>query len=105
MAPVRRLTIVNPSSTVKSAVRVLSLFELFEYEKRPLRISEIVDKLDVPQSSISMLMRTLRERGYVDFNAVSRDYIPSPRLSFLGDWAAGGAANREAIQTEMRRLA
>lgn len=93
------------SSSVKSAVRVLSLFELFECEKRPLRISEIVDKLDAPQSSISMLMRTLRERGYVDFNAKSRDYVPSPRLSFLGDWAAGGAANRGAIQTEMRRLA
>lgn len=92
-------------SLVKSAVRVLSLFELFEREKRALRIGEVADMLNAPQSSISMLMRTLQDMGYVDLNPSSREYIPSPRLSFLGDWAAGGAANREAIQTEMRRLA
>lgn len=94
-----------PPGTVKSAQRVLDLFELFEAEQHPMRVSEIANKLDAPLSSVSMLLKTLRARGYVEFNRQSRSYQPSARLSFLGDWSAGSVGTRAAIQKAMRHLA
>lgn len=41
---------------VKSASRVL---EIFAETRRPMRISELADHLDIPQASASMLLITL----------------------------------------------
>ncbi|QFZ87614.1 helix-turn-helix domain-containing protein [Variovorax paradoxus] len=90
---------------VKSAVRVFELLELFEAERRPLRVADIVDKLGVPQSSVSMLLKTLVARGYMEFDSARREYCPSVRIAFLGDWATRLPARQEAIQDAMRRLA
>ena len=51
--------------TVKSADRVFDLLELFERVRRPLRVGEIAERLGVPQSSVSMLLRTMVARGYM----------------------------------------
>jgi DNA-binding IclR family transcriptional regulator len=72
--------------SVKSADRVFQLLELFESERRPLRIAEMVDHLNLPQSSVSMLVKTLVDSGYMDFNPESREYCPSVRIGFLCNW-------------------
>lgn len=54
---------------VKSALRVLEILELFDAGRRPLRVADIVDRMNVPQSSPSMLLKTLVARGYMDFDA------------------------------------
>ena len=90
---------------VKSALRVLEVLELFDAERRPLRIADIVDRLNMPQSSASMLIKTLVARGYMDFDAASREYCPSVRVSFLGAWAVGDPGRREEIIEAMRELA
>lgn len=90
---------------VKSAVRVIEIFELFEAERRPLKISEIVEKLRVPQSSVSTLMKTLIAQGFMDFDADTRQFRPSARLAFLGHWALGAPDSIEQVQAVMRRLA
>jgi len=35
--------------TVKSAVRVMAIFEVFESKRRSLTISELVERLQIPQ--------------------------------------------------------
>lgn len=90
---------------MKSAVRVFELLELFEAERRPLRVAEIVEKLGAPQSSVSMLLKTLVARGYMEFEGSRREYCPSLRISFLGDWATRMPEQKDAIQDAMRRLA
>lgn len=75
--------------TVKSAVRVLAIFEVFESERRSLTISELVERLKIPQSSTSTLMRSLVAKGFVEFEAETRRYRPSVRLAFLGNWVLG----------------
>ena len=50
---------------VKSAVRVVRVFELFEAERRALSVQDIVDALGMPQSSISSLLKTLVNEGYL----------------------------------------
>jgi DNA-binding IclR family transcriptional regulator len=75
--------------TVKSAVRVLAIFEVFESERRSLTISELVERLQIPQSSTSTLMKSLVAKGFVEFEAGTRRYRPSVRLAFLGNWVLG----------------
>jgi DNA-binding IclR family transcriptional regulator len=75
--------------TVKSAVRVLAIFEVFESERRSLTISELVERLQIPQSSTSTLMKSLVAKGFVEFEAETRRYRPSVRLAFLGNWVLG----------------
>lgn len=91
-------------SAVKSAGRVLDIFELFEAQQRPLRISEIVSALNLPQSSVSMLIKTMRDMGYVDFDPQMRTYRPSVRLAFLGSWAAGPAGTSDRLRAAMREV-
>ena len=74
---------------VKSAVRVLDIFEAFDAEQRSLTISELVDLLAIPQSSMSTLIKSLVAKGFVEYDAQSRRYRPSVRLAFLGNWVLG----------------
>ncbi|MGY8525340.1 IclR family transcriptional regulator [Paracidovorax citrulli] len=89
---------------VKSANRVFDLLELFERERRPLRVGEIVEKLGVPQSSASMLLRTLVARGYLEFDAQARTFCPSVRVSFLCDWTTRKHGAGATVHDAMRRL-
>lgn len=90
---------------VKSATRVFELIELFEVERQPMRVSTIVEKLGAPQSSVSMLLKTLVARGYMEFDAATREYCPSVRIAFLGEWATHLPHRRDVVQDSLRRLA
>jgi len=61
---------------VKSAIRILRIFEVFAESKRPVRISELAEELEIPQSSASVLVRTLVQRGYMDFSPPGRTVLP-----------------------------
>lgn len=50
---------------VKSATRVLDLFEAFAESARPMSLTEISAALGIPVSSCFNLMRTLESRGYL----------------------------------------
>lgn len=89
---------------VKSAQRVLELLELFESQCRPLRVGEIVERLKMPQSSVSMLLKTLVARGYMDFDPASRTFCPSIRVAFLGDWTVRIPEHQDGVQDMMRQL-
>lgn len=90
--------------TVKSAVRVLAIFEAFEAEQRALTISELVDILQIPQSSTSTLMKSLVTKGFMEFDAPSRRYRPSVRLAFLGNWVLGSTDVIAEIHALAQRL-
>src|SRR5262245_15788978 len=55
----------GPVKLVKSASRVLDLFELLLEEPGGLTLSEISHRLDVPRSSAHGLIQTLLARGYL----------------------------------------
>ena len=92
------------SDVVKSAERVLAIFEVFEAERRPLRISELVSRLEIPQSSTSTLMKTLVARGLVEFDPGNRTFKPTVRLAFLGNWVVGSTDGLAQIQALAHRL-
>jgi DNA-binding IclR family transcriptional regulator len=74
------------SRTVKSAERTLALFELFALNQRPMGVGEISKALEIPQPSVSMLVRNLSMLGYLEHDRVARTYVPTIRIMLLGSW-------------------
>ena len=59
---------------IKSADRVLDVFEALTHEPRGLTFPELVSRLGVPKSSLHGLLAVLVERQYLVFDDVSRRY-------------------------------
>jgi DNA-binding IclR family transcriptional regulator len=60
--------------TVKSADRVLTLFELLGTWGREMSHTEIADALDIPKSSLTQLLKNLTGRGWLAYSASSKGY-------------------------------
>ena len=71
---------------VKSANRSLAMFELFAARQTPLSISDISQEMSIPQSSASMLVKSLVELGYLEHDRTARTYYPTFRIALLGTW-------------------
>lgn len=86
-------TVVDAGSgegrVVKSAARVLHIFELFDDVQREARLSEIAKRLDLPASSTSMLLHSLVQLGYLSHDRVLRTFKPTLRIGMLGSWTTG----------------
>jgi len=59
---------------VKSADRVLDLFEFLAHAGREMAHNEIADVLQIPKSSLTQLLRNLIARGYVEVTPNGRGY-------------------------------
>ncbi|WP_051236152.1 IclR family transcriptional regulator [Ottowia thiooxydans] len=71
---------------IKSAKRVLELFEYFAECRRPLSVTDLVRGLDYPQSSASALLKSLTRLGYLDYDRHKRLYVPTLRVALFGGW-------------------
>jgi len=78
------------SHSIKSAERVLKLFEYFAADQQPANIKQLSEALSMPQSSTSMLVKNLVALGYLEYRVKSRTYWPTLRLALLGDWMTSG---------------
>jgi DNA-binding IclR family transcriptional regulator len=74
------------NGTVKSAARVLEVFEYFDRIRRAATVMEVARALGYPQSSTSVLLRSLVELGYLEQDSGRRTYLPTPRVTLLGSW-------------------
>jgi DNA-binding IclR family transcriptional regulator len=76
---------MNPAGkpVVKSADRVLDLFELLAHKGRALTHSELCAELGIPKSSLSQLVGNLVERGYLQFTPGAATYGIGQRLMDL----------------------
>jgi DNA-binding IclR family transcriptional regulator len=75
-----------PPRLVKSATRVLEVLEFFDDIQRDATVMEVAQALNYPQSSTSMLLRTMASLGYLEQNLRDRTFVPSVRVSLLGNW-------------------
>ncbi|MCR0985605.1 IclR family transcriptional regulator [Roseomonas populi] len=78
-----RLATDPASGAVKSAGRVLDLFELLARYDREVPHAEIAEGLGIPRSSLTQLLKDLVARGYVAFHAPSRGYRLGPAFAAL----------------------
>lgn len=89
---------------VKSAGRVLQILEYFDFVQRPANVVEISTQLGYPQSSASVLLRSLVKLGYLDYEPRDRTYVSTVRVSLLGNWVNSSCLAEGAILQAMRYL-
>jgi DNA-binding IclR family transcriptional regulator len=65
---------------VKSADRVLDLFEVLARWGQPMSHTDLALQLNIPKSSLTQLLHTLVQRGYIAFAPESRSYVLGPSL-------------------------
>jgi IclR family transcriptional regulator, acetate operon repressor len=65
---------------VRTADRTLAIFEAFEATCRPMVLSELAQRADVPVSSCHGLVQTLLDRGYLYLLGRRKDIYPTRRL-------------------------
>ena len=89
------MTSLGPSSPVKSALRTLDILELLAEQPRPLSAQEISVTLGIPVSSLSYLLSTLVDRGYLE--RTRRHYSLGPSIDrFRRDDAEPSLGDRAA---------
>jgi len=98
------------NSPVKSAARVLEVFECFDRVQRPASVTEIARVLGYPQSSTSELLRSLVAPGYLESEPEDRrSCSPTARLPLPGAWlqpplAVGIGGWSKSIRDECQRF-
>tara|TARA_R110001606_G_scaffold12165_4_gene52333 strand:- start:11280 stop:12050 length:771 start_codon:yes stop_codon:yes gene_type:complete len=90
---------------VKSAARVLLIFEYFEKMRSPRTLSEIAHDMDYPVSSTLALLRSINSMGYLNYDSEKKTYSPSIRFSILGEWIRDQLFEGSAIEQMMEHLA
>lgn len=71
-------------SAVKSADRVLDIFELFAERREPMNLSDIARELDMPASSTHKLLQNLLARGYLETEAQGKTFRLGYKLFEIG---------------------
>ncbi|TGS71707.1 IclR family transcriptional regulator [Mesorhizobium sp. M3A.F.Ca.ET.201.01.1.1] len=77
------MTTESEDGAVKSAVRVLEIFEFLAKLGRPATHGEIADALAIPKSSLTKLLKTLSGYGYLDMAQAQGGFRIGPRLTQL----------------------
>ncbi|MEM5493402.1 helix-turn-helix domain-containing protein [Hoeflea sp. AS16] len=90
------------SSQVKSATRAIEILELFKRIRQPRAMSEIAQALNYPQSSTTVLLKTLVTLGYLHFDRRERLYFPTPKVAALGDWVPRALFGNSRVLDAMR---
>lgn len=73
-------------SVIKSARRALEVLEYLDEVRSDASVMEIARALNYPQSSTSVLLRSLTSTGYLSYDAHKRRYAPTHRVALLGSW-------------------
>jgi DNA-binding IclR family transcriptional regulator len=93
-----------PAKLVKSAVRTLSLFNVFAEAQRPLTLAEIAEAMQAPKSSCHELIQTLAYLGHVSILDGGRTYYPSRRFYDLAAQINNYNPLKQRIHDRLKRL-
>ena len=89
---------------IKSAQRTLALLELFSLRQKPLTVSAVVRDLDLPQASVSMLLKSLTVLGYLAYDSATRTYLPTLRVVLLGGWIGHSFSETQTLSHRLSAL-
>jgi DNA-binding IclR family transcriptional regulator len=91
-------------SPVKSAARVIEVLEYFRDTREPSTLKQISDALGYPQSSTTMLLKSLAALGYLNYDTSARRYFPTLLVSALGDWIGHALLGHTRIVSALQEL-
>jgi DNA-binding IclR family transcriptional regulator len=93
-----------PDGVVKSAGRALQILEFFDDTRRWANMVDVSRALGYPESSTSILLRSLVMMGYLEFNRYTRAYHPTNRVRLLGSWVEPKLFEGDAVIRLMERV-
>ena len=73
-------------AVVKSAVRAIEVLGFFATVRRPTSLKDICRNFGYPQSSMTVLLKTLTSMGYLNYDRANRVYLPTIKVTTLGEW-------------------
>lgn len=89
---------------VKSANRVFEVLEYFSEYQSAASADEVRRALGYPQSSTSVLLRSLVSLGYLTYDPLQRRFRPTIRVALLGAWLVEEAGQDRNPTTMMSSL-
>jgi IclR family KDG regulon transcriptional repressor len=92
----------TPATTVKSATRVIEVLEYFRDHREPHSLKQLTQALGYPQSSTTVLLKSLVTLGYINYDRVHRVYFPTLRVASLGDWISQALLGQGRLLEAMR---
>lgn len=93
-----------PRQAVKSANRVLDLFELLGRWGAAMSHTEIAAALSIPKSSLSQLLPNLVDRGYLEFVPTTKGYRLGEKLIALVSQVTGRKNIEALVQPVLENL-
>jgi DNA-binding IclR family transcriptional regulator len=87
---------------VKSAARTMEILNHFGSVRIPQSQKTLCETLGYPQSSATVLLRTLTDMGYLNYDRGHRVYFPTVKLTALGEWIPTALFGRGLILEIMR---
>lgn len=91
-------------SVIKSTERTLAILEYFSERRVPASVGEVAEALGLPQSSTSMLLRSLVTLGYLDQAPTTRKFRPTYRVALLGDWLRNALYEHSPVTDMMEEI-
>jgi DNA-binding IclR family transcriptional regulator len=93
-----------PENNVKTALRVVEIFEAFAKEQKPLSLTRIARDLEAPVSSCQALLKTLINLGYVYETGAWHAYYPTGRLLSMAEQISRCDPVLENVMPSLREL-
>jgi IclR family KDG regulon transcriptional repressor len=95
---------IKPASIVKSADRVLDIFELFAEHKEDMSLMDISRKLELPTSSTYKILQNLLARGYLETDSHEKMFRLGQKLFEIGARYVQNISLTEAFQRVARPI-
>jgi DNA-binding IclR family transcriptional regulator len=89
---------------VKSATRTLEVLDYFETVRRPKGLKDICEALGFPQSSTTVLLKTLTSLGYLNYDRSRRLYLPTTKVATFGEWIPDALFGSSGVLEMMRDI-
>lgn len=90
--------------TTHSAIRALDVLAYFDDIRRPATVGEVARALSIPQSSTSLLLKSLVAAGYVNHDPLNRTFRTAERTALLGHWIDPRLLRESSLIEAMRSL-
>lgn len=92
------------SAGMRSASRPLRVIELFDEIRRPARALEVSERLKLPQSTTSVLLKGMVALGYLEYDGAARTFQPCMRVTLLGSWRDKARVRTGSLAALLERL-
>lgn len=91
-------------TTIKSVRRVLEIFEFLDERRQAFTLRDVMDRFGYPSSSASVLLKSIRNLGYLEYDRETRTYMPTMRMSVKVNWVESALFGSGSILPAMQKL-